>query len=137
MPCHCDGLSQRNAMARAQPTWTCISQCGACCRLAPDERPEALDALSAEQRELYLSMVGEDGWCRHYDSGGRRCRIYNDRPDFCRVSSLADLFEVPADQANGFAIACCNQQIRSLYGGRSSELRRFKRAVNRSEDRDA
>ena len=116
-------------MARAQPTWTCIHQCGACCRLAPEERPEALEALSEEQRATYLSMVGEDGWCRHYDSGARRCRIYEERPDFCRVSSLAELFEVPAEDADAFAIACCNQQIRSLYGGRSRELRRFKRSI--------
>ena len=116
-------------MARAQPTWTCIHQCGACCRLAPEERPEALEALSEDQRATYLSMVGEDGWCRHYDSGARRCRIYEERPDFCRVSSLAELFEVPAEDADAFAIACCNQQIRSIYGGRSRELRRFKRAI--------
>ena len=119
-------------MTRGAPTWTCIHHCGACCRLAPEERPEALEALSDEQKETYLSMVGEDGWCKNYDSGGRRCRIYADRPDFCRVSSLADLFEVPPDDADSFAIACCNQQIRSLYGGRSSEMRRFTRAVNRT-----
>ena len=119
-------------MTRAAPTWTCIHHCGACCRLAPEERPEALEALSDEQKETYLSMVGEDGWCKNYDSGGRRCRIYADRPDFCRVSSLVDLFDVPPDDADAFAIACCNQQIRSLYGGRSSEMRRFTRAVNRT-----
>ena len=119
-------------MTRGAPTWTCIHHCGACCRLAPEERPEALEALSDEQKETYLSMVGEDGWCKNYDSGGRRCRIYADRPDFCRVSSLAQLFDVPADDADAFAIACCTQQIRSLYGGRSSEMRRFTRAVNRT-----
>ena len=119
-------------MAHGTPTWTCIHHCGACCRLAPEERQEALDALTEEQRETYLGMVGEDGWCKHYDSGGRRCRIYAERPDFCRVSSLADLFDVPAEDTDAFAIACCNQQIRSLYGGRSSEMRRFTRAVNRN-----
>ena len=117
-------------MAKASPTWTCINQCGACCRLAPEERQEALAALSEEQRKLYLEMVGPDGWCRHYDSGGRRCRIYEDRPDFCNVSHLATLFDVTTDQADAFAIACCEQQIRSIYGGRSRELRRFKRSVS-------
>ena len=116
-------------MTRPHPTWTCIHHCGACCRLAPEERPEALEALSKEQRATYLSMVGEDGWCRHYDSGSRSCRIYNDRPDFCRVSSLAALFEISPDQADAFAIDCCEQQIRSIYGGRSGEMRRFKRAT--------
>ena len=124
-------------MTRAAPTWTCIHHCGACCRLAPEERQEALEALTDEQRETYLSMVGEDGWCVHYDSGGRQCRIYDARPDFCRVSSLAALFDVPAEEADAFAIACCNQQIRSLYGGRSREMRRFTRAVNRSVNGNA
>ena len=137
MPCHCDGLSQLEAMAKASPSWTCISHCGACCRLAPEERPEALEALSDEQRQLYLEMVGPDGWCRHYDSGGRRCRIYDSRPDFCRVSSLTSLFAIPAEDADAFAIACCNQQIRSIYGGRSLELRRFRRSVSPSKQGNA
>ena len=62
--------------------WQCISQCGACCRLAPEERPEAIEALNDEDQATYLAMVGEDGWCIHYDSGGRRCRIYDERPRF-------------------------------------------------------
>ncbi|WP_115015188.1 YkgJ family cysteine cluster protein [Synechococcus sp. UW140] len=124
-------------MARGKPSWSCISQCGACCRLAPDERPEALEVLNDEQREIYLGLVGVDGWCRHYDSGGRRCRIYDDRPDFCRVTSLASLFEVPPDQADSFAISCCHQQIRSVYGGRSRELRRFNQIVSGSRKGDA
>ena len=72
--------------------WQCISGCGACCRLDPEERGEAIEALDADQRELYLSMVGPDGWCIHFDTGGRRCRIYEQRPDFCRVENLMTLF---------------------------------------------
>ena len=115
-------------MNRCAEQWQCIGDCGACCRLCPDERPEALAALSDEQRSTYLSMVGEDGWCIHYDSGGRRCRIYETRPDFCRVGALGDLFSVSEDDLNGFAIACCRQHIRSRYGGRSVVMRRFNRA---------
>jgi len=110
-------------------TWQCISGCGACCRLDPGERPEALEALDAEEQELYLSMVGADGWCKHYDTGGQRCRIYESRPRFCRVSNLASIFAVPQAEANGFAIACCRQQIRSEHGGRGRVLRRFERAL--------
>lgn len=40
-------------------------------------------------------MVGEDGWCIHFDTGGRRCRIYDTRPDFCRVENLVALFAAP------------------------------------------
>ncbi len=111
--------------------WSCIQGCGACCRLDPAERGEALKALSPPQRERYLAMVGPDGWCLHFDIGGRRCRIYDERPDFCRVSALAPLFGVPAEQAEAFAIACCRQQIRQEYGGRSGVLRRFERATRR------
>lgn len=78
--------------------WSCISGCGACCRLDPEQRVEALDALSEEQRQLYLSMVGPDGWCRHFNTGSRTCRIYADRPEFCRVGALAQLFAIPLEQ---------------------------------------
>ena len=82
-------------MNKQSPSWRCIHHCGACCRLCPEERGEALAALSEEQRATYLSMVGDDGWCIHYDSGGQRCTIYAERPDFCRVSELGTLFDVP------------------------------------------
>ena len=120
-------------MTRFKQHWSCLNQCGACCRLAPDERPEAIQALNPEQQQQYLSMVGPDGWCIPFDSGARRCRIYDSRPDFCRVSSLCSLFGIPDDQADPFAIACCRQQIRSVHGGRSRELRKFERLI-RSND---
>jgi Fe-S-cluster containining protein len=126
--------------------WQCITGCGACCRLDPAERAEALEALNAEQRRQYLAMVGSDGWCIHFDSGGRRCRIYDERPFFCRVENLTSLFtEARADHdpaaaepaapgaaavaADAFAIACCTQQIRSVYGGRGKVMRRFRKAI--------
>jgi Fe-S-cluster containining protein len=109
--------------------WQCIASCGACCRLDPSLREDAIAALSDEQRSTYLAMVGEDGWCIHYDTGGRRCRIYQDRPDFCRVENLMELFGAVADEADALAIACCKQQIRSEYGGRGRVMRRFRRAI--------
>jgi Fe-S-cluster containining protein len=115
----------------AEQEWQCISGCGACCRLDPSLRPEALDALGPGQRATYLSMVGPDGWCIHFDTGGRRCRIYEDRPDFCRVGSLIDLFGQQGEDGNALAIHCCKQQIRSEYGGRGKVMRRFLRAIRR------
>ena len=129
----------RPAMAQS-PHWQCIAGCGACCRLDPTLRQDALAVLSPQQRQSYLGMVGADGWCIHYDSGGRRCRIYEQRPDFCRVGNLLALFapHLPGaepEQWNGdahnLAISCCRQQIRSEYGGRAKVLRRFERAVRR------
>ena len=110
-----------------------MDQCGACCRLAPDERPEAVESLDPNQQQQYLSMVGADGWCIHFDSGSRRCRIYDTRPDFCRVSSLCGLFGVEPDHVDAFAIACCRQQIRSVHGGRSRELRKFERLIRTTD----
>ena len=122
-------------MNKQSPSWRCIHQCGACCRLCPEERGEALAALSEDQRTTYLSMVGEDGWCIHYDSGGQRCTIYAKRPDFCRVSELGTLFDVSTEDIDSFAIACCRQQIRATYGGRSGVMRRFDRAQRTEGDR--
>ena len=116
-------------MSRHTLNWACLQHCGACCKLAPEERQEAIEALTPEQQSQYLAMVGPDGWCIHFDSGARRCRIYEERPDFCRVASLCSLFEVPKDRADAFAISCCRQQIRSVHGGRSLELRKFERLI--------
>ena len=133
-----DGISAWCCMASlgsgSTLQWQCITGCGACCRLDPALRQEALDALSPEQRQTYLAMVGDDGWCRHFDTGGRRCRIYSDRPDFCRVSNLVRLFapgEPGSTTGEAFAIDCCTQQIRSEYGGRGKVMKRFLRANGR------
>lgn len=124
----CDGLSQ----GPGEPgQWRCISGCGACCRLDPELRQEAIEALSPRQRSTYLSMVGPDGWCVHFDTGSRRCRVYTDRPDFCRVRNLIGLFGGPSADVDTVAIACCRQQIRSEYGGRGRVMRRFLRAIRR------
>ena len=131
MACHA-GWSRNGSWLKHAPQWHCISGCGACCRLDPALRGEALDALSPEQRARYLAMVGPDGWCRHYDSGRRRCRIYSERPDFCQVANLVQLFgsaELGSDAGDAFAISCCKQQIRSEYGGRGKVMRRFLRAI--------
>ena len=109
--------------------WRCISGCGSCCRLDPGERNEALEALSPEQQEQYLAMVGADGRCIHYDTGSSSCRIYEERPLFCRVENLAKLFQVPDEEANDFAIACCRQQIRCEHGGRGMVMKRFEQAI--------
>jgi Fe-S-cluster containining protein len=88
-----------------------------------------MGALSPEHRTTYLAMVGPDGWCTHYDTGGRRCRIYADRPAFCQVGNLAALFDIPVEQGEAFAITCCREQIREEYGGRSRVMRRFEHAT--------
>ena len=132
MACHAASGSE-GAEPVSQPSqWRCIDGCGACCRLDPALRQEAIDALNPEQQERYMALVGPDGWCRHFDTGSRRCRIYDSRPDFCQVANLVTLFGAGAlgsRSGDDLAIACCKQQIRSEYGGRGKVMRRFLRAI--------
>ncbi|KAL8508906.1 hypothetical protein ACS0TY_016201 [Phlomoides rotata] len=63
---------------RKDPVWQCVQNCGACCKL--DKGPtfpspeEVFDDPS--DIELYKSLVGQDGWCIHYDKSSRKCSIY-------------------------------------------------------------
>lgn len=112
-------------------TWRCVKQCGACCQLDPAERPDLEEYLSPEELELYLSLVGDDGWCVNFDHSTRECQIYPDRPRFCRVQAdvFEDLYAIEPEELNDFAIACCQQQIEGVYGGRSWEMVRFNREI--------
>ncbi|MGF1567698.1 MAG: YkgJ family cysteine cluster protein [Nodosilinea sp.] len=112
-------------------TWQCVKACGACCFLAPNERPDLEEYLNPAQLELYLSLVGDDGWCIHYDKGDRTCTIYPDRPEFCRVTAATfeTMFDVAPAELNDFAIDCCQEHIEDIYGDPSLELERFNQAV--------
>lgn len=114
-------------------TWQCVKQCGACCHLDPDQRPDLEEYLSTEELELYRSMVGEGGWCIHFDHKNRACRIYPERPRFCRVEleSFRDMYDIEPHELNDFAIECCHQHIESIYGNKSLEMLRFNSEVYR------
>ncbi|MFM6194631.1 MAG: YkgJ family cysteine cluster protein [Planktothrix sp.] len=111
--------------------WLCVKQCGACCHLDPTERPELEDYLNPEDLQLYLSLVGEDGWCIHFDTETRECKIYDQRPRFCRVQPdvFQELYGIEPEELNDFAIDCCQQQIEGVYGYPSPEMERFNQAV--------
>ena len=112
-------------------TWCCVKQCGACCHLDPADRPDLEEYLSPEELELYLSMVGEGGWCVNFDPITRECLIYPDRPRFCRVEAdvFQQMYDIQPSELNEFAIDCCRQQIEGVYGDRSLEMLRFDREV--------
>ncbi len=112
-------------------TWQCVKQCGACCNLDPGDRPDLDQYLTPEELRLYLSLVGEGGWCIHFDSTTRECKIYADRPRFCRVEPdvFQDLYGIALEDLNDFAIDCCQEQIEGVYGDRSLEMLRFDREV--------
>lgn len=111
--------------------WHCIHHCGACCYLDPAERPDLEEYLNPEELSLYLSLVGEDGWCIHFDHFSRTCQIYDQRPRFCRVTAevFEDLYGIEAEELNEFAIDCCHQQIQGVYGDRSLEQIRFDQTI--------
>jgi uncharacterized protein len=112
-------------------TWQCIKNCGACCHLDPNERPDLEDYLSPEELGIYLSLVGEDGWCIHLDPVTRECQIYEKRPRFCRVTveTFTTMYGIEPEEVNDFAIDCCRQQIEGVYGDRSLEMVKFDQAV--------
>ncbi len=112
-------------------TWQCIQSCGACCFLAPADRPDLEEYLTADQLDAYLSLVGSDGWCINYDKTNRTCTIYDDRPDFCRVTpeTFTAMFGVDPEDLDEFAIACCQEHIRDIYGDPSAELNRFNQSI--------
>lgn len=112
-------------------TWQCVKNCGACCHLDPRDRPDLADYLAPDELALYHSLVGDDGWCIHFDHITRECQIYPDRPRFCRVEApvFADLYGITAAELNDFAIDCCQQQISGVYGDRSPEMAHFQAVV--------
>ena len=116
-------------MAAQKLRWQCIRGCGACCRLAPQERVEALQALSKEQTIQYLRLVADDGWCRFYNKSLKTCTIYNQRPDFCNVKNLLSIFKLDNTPIDTVAIMSCRQHIRSIYGGRCQVLKRFEHTL--------
>ncbi|MBZ8178724.1 MAG: YkgJ family cysteine cluster protein [Oscillatoria sp. PMC 1051.18] len=110
-------------------TWRCVQNCGACCHLDPSERPDLEDYLSSEELKQYLTMVGEDGWCVNFDHHTRKCRIYEERPRFCRVQpeTFQQMYQVSPEEFNDFAIDCCQQQIAGVWGFNSAEMFRYNR----------
>lgn len=114
--------------------WLCVSNCGACCHLDPQERPELEEYLSPEQLKLYLSMVGDEGWCINFDRTTRKCSIYEQRPDFCRVlpDNFEQMYGIEKEEFNDFAIDCCQQQIAGVYGQNSSEMKRYDRETQQN-----
>ncbi|BAZ43574.1 hypothetical protein NIES4102_05750 [Chondrocystis sp. NIES-4102] len=111
--------------------WQCVKNCGACCNLTPEDRPDLAEYLSDQELEQYMGMVGEDGWCINYDRDTRKCLIYSQRPNFCRVQAdnFNKMYGVVAAEFNEFAIACCQQQIIGVYGEDSEELSRYNQAI--------
>ncbi|BAQ63512.1 YkgJ family cysteine cluster protein [Geminocystis sp. NIES-3709] len=111
--------------------WLCVNNCGACCNLDPVDRPNLDEYLTSSELEVYMSMVGDDGWCINYDQETRKCQIYDDRPRFCRVKPevFLEKYGVPFNEFEEFAIDCCHQQIEGVYGEDSKEMISYREQV--------
>ena len=109
-------------------SWTCIENCGACCKFDLDERSYLKEILNPEDFILIKSMTAKDGWCKNLDRKNKKCLIYDQRPHFCRVNEFSINFKEYRKFGDKFLIDCCKQHISSNYGYKSKEMKRFKLA---------
>ena len=111
-------------------SWTCIENCGACCKFDLNERSDLADKLKKEDIALINSMKAKDGWCKNLDRENKKCLIYETRPHFCRVSEFSTSFKGYFKSGDKFLIDCCKQHISSNYGSQSKEMKTFRIAVS-------
>ena len=111
-------------------SWTCIDNCGACCKFNMDERIDLADKLNDQDITLINSMTTKEGWCINLDRKNKKCLIYETRPHFCRVTEFSTAFKEYLKSGDKFLIDCCKQHISSNYGNKSREMKSFKKAVS-------
>ena len=111
-------------------SWTCIENCGACCKFNLNERTDLESKLNEDDLALINSMTGKDGWCKNLDRENKKCLIYENRPHFCRVDEFSVGFKEYLKSGDKFLIDCCKQHISSNYGYKSQEMKLFKMAVS-------
>ena len=127
------GTASGTTILKRVDKWACVSGCGACCKLGPlTSRPDLEEYLSPTELTTYVSMIGADDWCIHFDSTSRRCKIYDDRPGFCivRPEKFKEMFDVDEEDLSDFAAFCCREHIGDLYGESSIELSRFEEIID-------
>ena len=112
-------------------SWTCIENCGACCKFDLGEREGLTNKLSLNDISLIESMTSKDGWCKYLDRSNRKCMIYETRPHFCRVNEFSSSFKKYLKNGDKFLIYCCIQHITSIYGSKSEQMKDFKSAISR------
>jgi len=111
-------------------SWTCIENCGACCKFDMNERSDLANKLNKEDIALINSMTANDGWCKNLDRENKKCLIYETRPHFCRVSEFSTSFKGYLKSGDPFLIDFCKQHISSNYVYHSTEMKSFRIAVS-------
>ena len=112
-------------------SWSCIENCGACCRFDLLERNDLSGVLSSKDLSLIKSMTLKDGWCKYLDKTNRKCKIYNSRPHFCRVDQFSKSFKDYLKNGDKFLIDCCTQHISSIYGRKSDQMKSFRKITSK------
>ena len=107
-------------------SWSCIENCGACCKFDLSERADLSSKLNSKDIALITSMISKDGWCKYLEKSNRRCTIYESRPYFCRVGKFTTKFKGYRKDGDKFLIDCCIQHITSIYGNKSKQMKSFK-----------
>ena len=110
-------------------SWTCIKNCGACCKFDLNERVDLKNKLDSSDLALIDKMTAKDGWCKYLDRTNKKCLIYEDRPHFCRVNEFSITFKEYLKYGDKFLIDCCKEHISSNYGKKSEVFKRFKVAI--------
>ncbi|CAM9989749.1 unnamed protein product, partial [Phaeothamnion confervicola] len=61
----------------------------------------------------------------------RACTIYEERPDFCRVTQVTfnRMYGVGVEEMDRFCTECCREQITDVYGKASPEMIKFNTAL--------
>ena len=111
--------------------WSCIENCGACCKFDLSERDDLSNKLSIEDITLINSMTSKDGWCKYLDKSNRKCLIYESRPHFCHVNQFSTSFKEYLKNGDKFLIDCCTQHISFIYGRKSKQMKNFRKAVQK------
>ena len=117
--------------------WGCVKGCGACCKLGPlESRPDLREYLDEKEYELYVSMIGADEWCIHFDKTSRLCTNYEKRPSFCTVDRLKfkKMYDVDDEDFTDFCKFCCTENIKDTFGELSEEMERFETAMEMLEE---
>ena len=110
-------------------SWSCIENCGACCKLDLSEREGLSEILSRKDKALIKTMRNKEGWCKYLDKSNKKCMIYESRPHFCRVNEFSTSFKGYLEKGDKFLIDCCTQHISSIYGRKSKQMKIFKKTV--------
>ena len=53
-------------------------------------------------------MIGPDDWCVNFDKQSRMCKIYDNRPEFCKVDKVRykKMFQIEEEDFNVREVEC-------------------------------